>query len=341
MIKAYEEYSSLPAWQKYRGFKGAHPRDVVQMANNTFLRNIFSYSNPKSLLFKHVNLPFKHTVSDYNLVYASGNPVRTGISRLKETKQNLGKNTTFEDGAPGAIPPGWMWLVRPNETVQASTSDEHVHGGSKSLRIDAAGNVAKGQAEHPIVRSEEINVEPGQHYRLTASIKSSNPSAKVRLVAQCHPPHWLRETTITATPEWKEYELIFCTPAPGDPEFNPAMKKMWIRFDLLESTGCIWVDDVAFAQAVMKDEWDAWREQGLDAHSLVADPLFVNPRENDYRLQENSPALRLGFKPIPFEKIGPYADPLRASWPIVEAAGARERSFTRDQKQPPGSHPSN
>jgi hypothetical protein len=34
--------------------------------------------------------------------------------------------------------------------------------------------------------------------------------------------------------------------------------------------------------------------------------------------------LKLGFKPIPVEKIGPYEDPLRASWPIVEAEGVRE-----------------
>jgi hypothetical protein len=35
--------------------------------------------------------------------------------------------------------------------------------------------------------------------------------------------------------------------------------------------------------------------------------------------------LKLGFQPIPVEKIGPYRDELRASWPIVEAEGAREK----------------
>ena len=42
----------------------------------------------------------------------------------------------------------------------------------------------------------------------------------------------------------------------------------------------------------------------------------------------DSPALALGFKPIPVDKIGPYQDDLRASWPIVEArAPANTRSF--------------
>jgi len=68
-----------------------------------------------------------------------------------------------------------------------------------------------------------------------------------------------------------------------------------------------------------------WTAAGQDRRSLVGDPLFVDPDNDDYRLRPDSPAWKLGFQPIPVEKIGPYADPLRASWPIVEAEGAREK----------------
>lgn len=68
--------------------------------------------------------------------------------------------------------------------------------------------------------------------------------------------------------------------------------------------------------------WDQWRERGKDQHSQLGDPLFVDPANNDFRLRPNSPALALGFKPIPVEKIGPYQDELRTTWPIVEAPGA-------------------
>jgi len=47
-----------------------------------------------------------------------------------------------------------------------------------------------------------------------------------------------------------------------------------------------------------------WLNAGFDAHSVVADPLFVAPEKDDYRLRPDSPAYRLGFKPIPVEKIG-------------------------------------
>lgn len=49
---------------------------------------------------------------------------------------------------------------------------------------------------------------------------------------------------------------------------------------------------------------DAWREKGYDTHSVVADPLFVDPAKDDYRLQPGSPAFALGFEAIPVEKIG-------------------------------------
>lgn len=72
-------------------------------------------------------------------------------------------------------------------------------------------------------------------------------------------------------------------------------------------------------------DWLAWQQLGQDDASLVADPLFEAPERDDYRLKPDSPAFRLGFQPIALEMIGPYHDELRASWPIVEAEGAREK----------------
>jgi parallel beta-helix repeat protein len=76
------------------------------------------------------------------------------------------------------------------------------------------------------------------------------------------------------------------------------------------------------------DEWASWQALGMDRHSQVADPKFVDADRDDFRLRGDSPAFALGFHPIPVEKIGPHADELRASWPIVEAPGAREHPVT-------------
>jgi len=64
------------------------------------------------------------------------------------------------------------------------------------------------------------------------------------------------------------------------------------------------------------DYWAAWQKMGFDAESIIADPRFVDPAADDYRLRPGSPALKLGFKPLPLERMGLYASPDRASWPV-------------------------
>lgn len=45
------------------------------------------------------------------------------------------------------------------------------------------------------------------------------------------------------------------------------------------------------------------------------DVHFLDRDHQDFRLKEDSPAFKIGFKPIPTEKIGLYENPDRASWP--------------------------
>jgi hypothetical protein len=47
-----------------------------------------------------------------------------------------------------------------------------------------------------------------------------------------------------------------------------------------------------------------------------ADPGFVDAAHANYELKPEAPALKLGFEPLPLAKIGLYADPNRASWPV-------------------------
>ena len=46
------------------------------------------------------------------------------------------------------------------------------------------------------------------------------------------------------------------------------------------------------------------QRDGVDAHSLAADPLFVDPAGGDFRLKPGSPALKLGVIPIDLSKVG-------------------------------------
>jgi len=61
------------------------------------------------------------------------------------------------------------------------------------------------------------------------------------------------------------------------------------------------VDEMKFASRTLEQ----WRDRGHDKHSLIADPLFVSVQQDDYRLKANSPALKVGFRPIDLRGVGP------------------------------------
>jgi hypothetical protein len=67
-----------------------------------------------------------------------------------------------------------------------------------------------------------------------------------------------------------------------------------------------------------------WQATGLDQHSLIADPGFVNARSHDFRLKRGSPAVDLGFQEFDISKAGLYRD---AAW----VRGSRPRALRQDR----------
>jgi hypothetical protein len=59
-------------------------------------------------------------------------------------------------------------------------------------------------------------------------------------------------------------------------------------------------DKIKFGDATLEQ----WRARGHDQNSIVADPLFVDAQKHDFTLRADSPALKLGFKPIDVTKVG-------------------------------------
>jgi len=53
-----------------------------------------------------------------------------------------------------------------------------------------------------------------------------------------------------------------------------------------------------------KESLEQWQKRGQDVHSLVADPLFVDPQHGDFTLKPGSPAAQVGFKPIDMTQTG-------------------------------------
>jgi hypothetical protein len=67
------------------------------------------------------------------------------------------------------------------------------------------------------------------------------------------------------------------------------------------------------------------------------DPGFVDFQRNDFRLREDSPAYALGFEPLPWERIGLWADEFRAALPAPPVVHHRLEVVTQPAGSAPGS----
>jgi hypothetical protein len=153
-----------------------------------------------------------------------------------------------------------------------------------------------------------VPITPGAAYRVKLRIKSTEPSAKISLAFASFKNgegYWQTQgTSITATPEWIEVEATGRMPRENEATWKPWMKHFWLRIDCHEPKGQIFIDDLRLTECAPLDEWTSWQAEGWDKHSLIADPKFVDWKNDDFRLQADSPAFKLGFEAIPVEKIG-------------------------------------
>ena len=334
-VKQFESVTGQAAWSR-DGTTLRDPRrsalpDGRTMHSNRLRRNILCSLAPQAQVFRFRNVAFEHNPSDHNLVWQGGTAIKTGTFRVREeTGPNLVANPGFEEGQEGTLPPGWSSRL-PWEACRVSRVTDSPHTGNGVLLLagvasaELAGKPSwerQVAAQTPFIRT----VVPGQHYRVAAWVKAEDPGTRVRLEALSYKGGAydvrLSKPETTVGTEWQRLEGAFRLPRPGDGGYRPGMETtFYIRVILLQDEGTLWVDDVCLRQATIMDEWEAWQAEGMDRHSVVADPLLVDPSNDDFRLRPESPAWGLGFERIPVERIGCYADRWRATWPLVPPPG--------------------
>ncbi len=238
----------------------------------------------------------------------------------RDLSGNLAPNANFEEGELGQLPAQWQWQIKPTSTTTARLVAASEAGGRHALRIDADLVEEKPRDNYPIVVSKLFELSLGHAYRLTARMKASRPDARANLMLQSYVANnyfWASSPNeVKVGEQWEPFSFTFRVPAAGNPGYHELMKQFRVRFDFPDKSGYLLVDDVCLQEIEMLDEWKSWQALGMDQHSLIADPLFVDAANDDYRLRPDSPAYKLGFQPIPFDKIGPYQDDLRAAGPL-------------------------
>lgn len=351
MLKEYGKLMVNPAWKAMRGMhvSPADPflPDGTVMRGNKITKNIFYYpSQPDSHYIRENNVNLQHNRIDFNTVWNGGKtPVKTGRQGFKRPLADLtGKipNVDFSRRAdPKELTPSsdrtvaaaWRWYQKVFPDLKA----EIVHrGGKNALHLPGAFNPERKYIRNACVRSAPFTLTPGKHYRLTFQLRHQDATGELtaRFVSEGKglwkafgARGFLKRSDmsdVVTAKEGFECQTGFYLPKPGDADYDARVTDLSLHFQFGSSQGWAEISDLRLDEVEPATEWEAWQMAGADAHSVVADPKFVDPEHGNFTLRPESPALKLGFQPIPFDKIGPYRDDARATWPIREAVGARE-----------------
>ncbi|MDD3586497.1 MAG: right-handed parallel beta-helix repeat-containing protein, partial [Thermoguttaceae bacterium] len=330
MVRNYEKAVQCPEWRALRGMD-VHPKDAFlpdgsSMSGDHIFNNIFYYPNqPETPYISHRLFNFKYNEIDRNLVWNGGtSPIRTGMTGIQKIVASLNDkviNLDFAKTDAEHFPDHWKWYQKTRPDARAEVI------GPKTLRIHEAWNPEKVNVKTATLRNDSLfNLEPGKSYRIRFSYSGEHADAPAAARVVTESKGFWRAMGVTNSIPGKSgtAESVFRVPKPGEDHYDARIGQFAFHLVYYGKTGYIDIGSVQLEEVVPSTEWEAWQQQGIDVHSVVADPEFVDATHDDFTLKPTSPALKLGFKQIDRKKIGVYDDPRRATFPIVEAEGVRE-----------------
>jgi len=224
---------------------------------------------------------------------------------------------------------GWSWGYRwPQHTIDNRIEYNHIHDIGRGLLSDMGGiytlgiqpgTVVRGNLIHDITKygyggwgiyldegSSEILVEdnityrtntPGfnEHYGRDNLIRNNifafSKSEQIGRGRQEAHRSFVYQNNIVMWNDASQKILDGYANSPFFPHLTLKQNLYWSNDEKP-----INFDGVTFAQ---------WQVMGNDWGSQVANPLFVDENNGDFRLKPNSSALKMGFKPIDISNVGP------------------------------------
>ena len=88
-------------------------------------------------------------------------------------------------------------------------------------------------------------------------------------------------------------------------EKGDAVAGGWDNYNVAFDKNVYWRTDGAKEFRLGNLPLEGWRGKGLDVHSVVSDPKFVNVAGDDFNLKPDSPAIAAGFVPFDQSAVGP------------------------------------
>jgi parallel beta-helix repeat protein len=273
------------------------------------------------------NVVADNDMHDLGLVYAPA----VGIWVLQSGGNRIVHNHVH-DLYYTAISVGWTWGYGPNQSKGNLIAYNHLHSIGKDMLSDMGGIYTLGVQPGTEIRNNlihDISAFTYGGWGIYPDEGSSGMTIEDNIVYGCKSAgfhqHYGRDNLVRNNifAFNRENELMR-TRAEDHVSFT--FERNIVYFDQGRLLGSNWMGDgfvlrnnlyydrrgpgILFAGKTFAE----WQAAGHDAGSAIADPLFVNAANFDFRLRPDSPALRLGFHPIDMSTAGPRVEPGADSW---------------------------
>jgi parallel beta-helix repeat protein len=267
-----------------------------------------------------------HVVTD-NHIHSLGRvyPPAVGVFILQSGKNWIAHNH-IHDLYYTAISVGWTWGYRESPCRENVVEFNHLHHIGQNLLSDMGAVYTLGPQKGTVVRNNLIHDVSAFTYGgwgLYTDEGSSEIVLENNLVYRCKNAgfhqHYGKENIVRNNIFGLNVENQIMRTRP-EPHISFFFTNNIVYFDSGNLLGSNWSNDnyrmdqnvyfdtrhkdhperVKFADVTFEE----WKKRGHDANSVIADPQFVAAEKDNFRLKDESPALKLGFKQIDLSKVG-------------------------------------
>jgi hypothetical protein len=273
-----------------------------------------------------------HVTIDNNIIRSGGHLFPAGMAIwIGLANYNQATHNEVSDFRNSAVSVGWQWGYHETSLAHHNTiAWNHLHHLGWGVLSDMGGVYTLGRSPGTVVANNVIHDVHSYNYGgwgLYTDEGSSDIVMENNLVYRTKSAgfhqHYGRENCIRNNIFADNLETQFARTR-NEPHVSFFFEQNIVYWKTGSLMGGNWSDEqtyrlddnlywnasgspIRFPGNLDLAAWQAKHHQ--DRHSLVADPGFVDPAHDDYRLKPDSPALKLGFKPLDLGQVGVYGDP--------------------------------
>ena len=284
-------------------------------------------------------LQTSHITIDNNIIQTGGRTYTSAVGVwIGQSGDNTITHNDIADFYYTGLSVGWRWGYSNSLGKRNNLSYNHVHHLGWGVLSDMGGIYTLGPSEGTVVRNNIFHDIYAYSYGgwglytdegSTGIVMENNLIYNVK--TGCFHQHYGKENVIRNNiMAFSKLYQVQATRVEDHLSFTfennivyydtgVLLSGPWTKVRVNMDKNCYWDSAGTDVTLVGKKLEDWQKETGRDKNSIIADPLFVDPKKGDFRLKPNSPALELGFKPFDYSKAGVYGD---KAW--IEKAKSRK-----------------